>query len=545
MKEFKVLKLLDACKPFFEKRGLDYGLMRKILKIKFTLDQRRAPSISANTKTKKKEHNGMLRSLPFYLFMGIFLAPMVLLSPNPMIAMSIFFGIFLFLMMTSLISDFSAVLLDVRDKAIILTKAVDKRTFNAAKIIHISVYMILMTLAISLPALIALGIKNGPLFSLLSVLALIFIDFFIITLTGLIYLLILRFLSGDKLKDVINYVQIILSITLAVGYQVLIRMFDFSQGLLASFTPHWWTYLLPPVWFAAPFELLFSHNTQTHILIYTGLAIFMPLLSIILYFRLIPVFEKNLQKLNEADSKAKKGWGWERKISRFFFWDPQERTLFHFFSDMFKRERNFKLRVYPNLALSVIFPFLILGGSNLKNITAMHNPLNFLGVYLCGLSIITTLSLLPYSESYKGAFVYKLFPLSEEKIRRSVFKTMFLKLQTPVFLFVSLIFFLLLREKILWDIPIAYLALYLSVYFIGKLSGKALPFSVGIGTSPAQSNLMFTFVAFFIDGGLALFHFLSSLIPYGKPSYLLILLLLNAFFWHRKIPASPSLKNKA
>ncbi|MFZ3579919.1 hypothetical protein [Virgibacillus sp. DJP39] len=47
--------------------------------------------------------------------------------------------------MTSMISDFSTVLLDVRDKNILSTKPVDKRTISAAKMVHVSIYMSLLT----------------------------------------------------------------------------------------------------------------------------------------------------------------------------------------------------------------------------------------------------------------------------------------------------------------------------------------------------------------------------------------------------------------
>ena len=40
-------------------------------------------------------------------------------------------------------------------------------------------------------------------------------------------------------------------------------------------------------------------------------------------------------------------------------WDKR-RELFRFATNMMKKERDFKLRVYPSLGFSIIFPFIFL-----------------------------------------------------------------------------------------------------------------------------------------------------------------------------------------
>lgn len=40
-----------------------------------------------------------------------------------------------------------------------------------------------------------------------------------IVITALIYLFILRFFNGEKVKDIINFVQIALTIVMTIGYQ--------------------------------------------------------------------------------------------------------------------------------------------------------------------------------------------------------------------------------------------------------------------------------------------------------------------------------------
>ncbi|CAM5500551.1 ABC transporter permease OS=Lysinibacillus sphaericus OX=1421 GN=LS41612_12845 PE=4 SV=1 [Lysinibacillus sphaericus] len=128
--------------------------------------------------------------------------------------MSIAYGIVIFIVMTTLISDFSSVLLDVRDRSILSTKPINAKTINAAKILHILIYLTYLTIALTaIPLLVSL-FTQGILFFLLTVFALIFINIFIVVLTTILYIVILRFFDGEKLKDIINYVQIGLSLVL-------------------------------------------------------------------------------------------------------------------------------------------------------------------------------------------------------------------------------------------------------------------------------------------------------------------------------------------
>ena len=117
----------------------------------------------------------------------------------------------IFFVMTSMISDFSSVLLDIRDSNILYPKPIDKKTISVAKLIHIIIYLSLLTVALVGPSLIAGLIKNGIFFFLVGLMNVVLIDILIVALTALVYLLILKFFDGQKLKDIINYVQIGLS----------------------------------------------------------------------------------------------------------------------------------------------------------------------------------------------------------------------------------------------------------------------------------------------------------------------------------------------
>ncbi|MGO1712997.1 MAG: hypothetical protein ACTH0B_05755, partial [Senegalia sp. (in: firmicutes)] len=407
MKDYKILKFLDLFKKIFVKLGIDYQVMREILKVKLTLDTRRSQSVMVSDNNNiDEEKNQFLKSLPIYLIFGLPL---------------IFFVTFMFFMMTSLVSDFSSVLLDIRDKNIILTKPVESITLNMAKIIHILYYVSMITLALVLPSLIVSIFSKGIVFFLLYLATIILLDLFIIMLTALLYLLILKLFSGEKLKDIINYVQIALTIAITLSYQVIGRLFDISELLEINFNPTWWSGLLPPVWFASVFELLIARNTNTFIVIYSLLAIIIPIVSIIIYIKLIPSFERNLQKLNDEDTNKKRKHRFSNSLSNIISRTKEEKTLFDFSSNIMKNERNFKLRVYPNLGFSMIFPFIMAFSSGTSSI---------LTIYFVGFAFLTILQLIKYSDSYKAAWIYKFFEIDENTIYRATLKSVFMNLIT-------------------------------------------------------------------------------------------------------------------
>lgn len=534
MKASRFLKFLDIFKGIFEKMGIDYPIMRKIIQVKLTLDSRRTATVLADSNKNKKEKNSFFSGMLVYIVIGFFMIPFMLLSDNYLIAMTFVLGMFIFLMMASLISDFSSVILDVRDKGIILSRPVNSRTLNMAKMIHIFTYVFMMTMSISAPSLIVGLINNGILFFLLYLLILVFIDLFIIILTALIYLFILKFFSGEKLRDIINYVQIGLTISITVGFQILARVFDFSEIFQLEINPTWWSYLLPPLWFAAPFELLLRGNTQTYMVIYSLLALIVPIISIILYILFVPAFERNLQKLNEADNKGKDKNKILRMISKWISRDQEEQTFYRFATNMLRNERKLKLTIYPNLGFALIFPFLMAISGGLGDLAAIRESRIYLSIYFIGISIPRIIQVLGYSENYKGAWIYDLFPVESNKIHRATLKAMFINLITPVFLLISVVFLFVFGSKIIIDLAVAYLALFLSVYLIFRLRKKSLPFSQDFGILANNEGMSAFIITLLVYGGLVGLHFLATYMDIVKYIYFVALVVANIFVWRSR-----------
>ncbi len=535
MKDNKFLKFLDIFKGLFEKLDIDYPVMRKILQVKLTLDGRRASTVLNNrNKEKQEDNNNFIKGLGMYLLIGLVLIPFILIGDNFLYQMNIIFGIIMFMLMTSLISDFSSVLLDVRDKEIILSKPVNSRTVNMAKILHIFIYIFLITMAIAGPSLIAALIKRGFLFFLIYLLEIVLVDLFVIILTAMLYLLILRFFDGERLKDIINYVQIGLTITITIGYQFVIRMFQFIEVDKITYNHTWWKYFVPTVWFSAPFEILINGARDSYLVIYSVLMIVIPITSLVLYIKLIPTFENSLQKLNSATSKSKNKSNLNIFMSNLFCKSKVEKSFYRFTTNMIKNERDFKLRVYPQLALSVIFPFIFMIPSlqegGFSNIGGGNS---YFAMYLSTLMVVSVVPFMVFSINYKAAWIYDVAPILQTKdIYKGSLKALFINLITPVFIMVSSVFLLIFKGKIIIDVLIIYLSIMFFTKIIFNFMNKSLPFSEAFSITRQRENLLGMIGGYIIVAILAGLHYGATNITYGLYIYLVTLLIGNLIIWN-------------
>lgn len=538
MKDFIILKILDRFKFIFNKMKINYLVMRKILQIKFITDGRRVPTAHGiNNNNKHENKNFFIKSLWIYAFIGaIVIVPIVLFFNNFFYQMSIIFGVILFLITYEVISDFSSVLLDIRDKTIIGSKPVDSRTISAAKFIHIVTYLFMVTLALILPGLIAIFIKNwvlngiiySLLFLLLYVIELILVDLFIVVLTTLLYLFILRFYDGEKLKDIINYVQIITSITIAVSYQLVVREVNSLSITQIEFTPDWYHYLLIPLWFGAPFELFFNKNYDMSIIVFSSLVVIVPIIAFAIYIKLIPTFESSLLKLNQSQKKVKP----KKKpfINKIITKNSEERLFYQFALQMMKSERAFKLRVYPLLGFSLIFPFIFLINS-INEIDKIASTKLYFFIYLCGYLLPAVIIMLQYSSSYKGAWIYKVTPIKNiGLLGKGALKAFITRLVLPIYLLESAVFIILFGFHIIPDLIIIFISLLAFSVICYKTIGFRIPFSESYDNYD-KSQGMISIVLMFLLGIFALVHFLFTLFNYGIYIYFVSILLINYVLW--------------
>ncbi|WP_440114296.1 hypothetical protein [Paenibacillus sp. QZ-Y1] len=533
--DFRTLKILDRFRSIIARTGADYDVLRLILRVKFQMDQRRVPTIlAANSSNKKqKEGNLYLRSLWLYALMGGIMVPFIIWDTGHfMLQMGLVTAMLMFMIMTSMISDFSSVLLDIRDRNIIMTKPVNRRTVGMARAIHAGVYLLLLTGSLTAAPLAAGLIRHGIGFFLLFLVELILIIMLILVTTSLVYLFMMKFLDGEKLKDMINMVQILLSVGLAIGYQFVIRSFSIIDFNVV-FTPAWWQLLLPPVWYAAVFEWLFAGGGNAWIYTFSALAVVVPLVSLIVYVKLMPSFELYLEKMAySGQSSGRRRGNWDRIMAKVFCRSREEQACFRLSASMMRNEREFKLKVYPSMGLSFVLPY-VFWFTQLQSSTwaELRESSFFYTFYIMLLLVVTVVVMLKYSGQYKAFWTFRAAPMANDNaLYNGTLKAFLGNLFMPVFLLNAVVFIWTFGLRILPDLAVILLAATALIPLSGKLLLRKPPFSQSFSVAQ-QSDSWYVFGAFPVLALLWGIHVFFRSVSGGIWIYGAILIVANMLLW--------------
>ncbi|MCX0404553.1 ABC transporter permease, partial [Clostridium perfringens] len=521
MKKDKSLAVVHRLRGVYEKLGVDYEMMRLILETKLTMDRRREHTINMNNKSSDEKDNSFGKALILYGAMGAFMSMLIIVKQNIMLQMAVYFGFFMFVIGSSFIADFAYVLLDVRDKNLLGITGVSSKTINAAKITNILIYMTKLSLAYGGVGILV-SLRYGILFTIVFILEIILINLFMILITAFIYYLVLKFFNGEKLKDIINVVQIVLTVGIMIMYQLVGRLFDILDVGSRFAITSWWQGFIAPLWFAAPLEIIESGVIDKTLIIFTVLAILAPILSILIYFKIAKKFEDYIQKLNDNTYKGKDRIPFSFKIGNLVCRSNTEKSFFNFTVNIIKSERNFKLKTYPNIAMSLVFPFIFLFNfirryesfADWKN--HMANSNEFFTLYICILMLTPVILMVKYSDQFKASWIYKAVPIDDmASIFKGVYKGVFYKMVLPVYTILALVYLWAFGLRIIPQIiAILFVIIILNLITV-KLMDKHLPFSISFKDGEKMDDLGITLFIFMLSGIFGVVHYIINRLNYG------------------------------
>jgi hypothetical protein len=443
-----------------------------------------------------------------------------------------------------MIADFSSVLLDLKDKSILVSRPIEPKIINIAKLIHIVIYLVKIAIVIAGPPLIVGLFRYGVLFFLLFFIEVVLICIFTIFFTSVLYFAILLFFDGEKLKDIINYFQILLSTFMIVAYQFVGRIFNIVETNI-KFEPKWWNFLVPSTWFAAPFNLFIEGDSSEYFIALSILGLVIPMITLVLYITAVtPFFEKKLQKLNNVSSgKSKRVSGVQKAIATLVCNNRTERIFYLFTQNMISSERKIKLRLYPNLAFGAVLPFImVLGVSGTISLTEivanLSNGKYYLAIYITVAFLPFSILMLSMSEKYKGSWIYRALPLdSPSHILCGVLKGFLLKYIVPVFLLVSVGFTAIYGIALIPHLILMFINMIFVMLLIFRISKKELPFSKEFQVNSGGSFSVVV-LAFLISGLLCLLHFALLHIWFGLWLNIAVSIIITWGLWRKSFNIS-------
>lgn len=530
MKEFLSLKILDSFKKIFEGFGIDYKMLRIILKTKLTLDMRRAPAINTNNRKKDEEQTSVFKGYILHMIFGVMLAFFIYFIKDEMIRMMYFSGAFFFMTTMYLISDFSFVLLDTKDKNILMTKPVNSRTVSLSKVLHILIYMFRLNAFIAGPSLVAMAISNNVFVIPIFVLEILMMDLMIFLMTAFIYLLVLRFFDGELLRNIINVIQILLTILVTVGYQIAIRMIDFTslQNMVYNF--HITHYLNPILWFGAPFEIIF-HGGKSYLYVFTALILIVPVVSFIFYLSLSKKMERLLLKLEGEGKERPTKHRFEKLVGMIINRNEISKQSFYFSNAMFRSDRSLKLKIYPALSTGILLPVLMIFNMRMGGQQFEATGYEYLYLYFNLLMFPSIYYLVNYSSAWKGSYVFVSSGFKNKKeLYKGLMGSMAYRFFIPLIILNGVIFTAIFKFRFIVDILILLLAGIAIMPLIGRIYFK-VPFSKPIDESNQKDSIDKFLLSMIIIAVLAILHFFSHAVTMGSWIYLIVLLAVIPIVW--------------
>ncbi len=536
MKNYLALRFLDLFKFLFNLFGYDYSEIRLILQLKITEGSRRSLMQFSQTKKREKERkiNFSFENI-FFLVFGLLFASMsaILAVENPFTSFTFLYSIIAFFTLMILFTEFSITFFDMRDADFLLPTPIKPESLSIAKNLYLFSTFFRLAMLMSLPSILFYGYFFNAFIVIPIVIMIVAEIFLLIAITSILFGILLKIFSGERLKDFTGYLQIAISLILFVGYQLALNNEKSVNSLFEGELPSA-LYFIPTSWFAA-FPALFVKDTNFSLMLKLSIIAFS--FSIIGYFLfakvIAPFFEKNLFKLKINVSRPKK----KRELILFpkFFDKFEFGAFYHLSNKIINSDRKIKMTIYPAVFLSIFFPMLMLYRAFKEQGANLCNTKYFYVVYILSFMTIQIYMIIFHSSYYKASWIFRYLPIKSPKpIFLGADFALFMRFQFPIILILNAVVLKLWGLHILPELIVILLNSLLMILMFLILSDKYLPFSQKfIGNKSlsyrSSSYLLITFIIFPIFG---LIHYLFTLFFPGV--YILIPLQIVAllFMWH-------------
>jgi hypothetical protein len=506
--------------------GVDTMQLGLILRLKLMIDNRRPKGMFARASNKKmKEGKMQWLTTIMTLIMGVLIALVLVMNNAPYVTHTIYFLIFMVLMALTMISDFTSVLIDVRDHYILLPRPVSDRTIAVSRILHISIYVLRLALLQGLPALILVGFIDGPLAVPLFFVEILQATFLSILLVNMVYLVLMKLSSPQGFKDVISYFQIGFSIVIFAGYYLMPKLITRSSLGDVSLLEHWWAYLLPPMWISALNELVIHPGRATLVTaVLAILGLVLPLAGLWFVAKVLaPGFNRKLAVLatsdgnsDAKDNKTQTGrFNLIDKIANLLIKDPVENAGFRITLKLAARSRDFKMKVYPSLAyVPIYFIYFSINGDGTTlsdKFSSLQSGHSYVAlIYLCTFVLAAVLTNITMSDKYKSSWVYYALPIGEPgKILSGMYKAVVSFYFFPYCVVIGVVTVSVWGFSAVNDLILAFLVSVIYGMLMALFMVKGLPFSKPVQVKQSGGRMTVSLLVMGVIAAIGYVHYFA------------------------------------
>lgn len=494
--------------PWLVRSGANIDQIKLILRYKLLMDNRKQV---INNSSKEPNYTLFLQYL-FYVIYGGMGALFIGKGNYAFTGLFFAYALLMFMLCMNLISDFSTVILDSRDNTIILPRPVSEATYLTARILHISTFILGFAISFSIIPFIVVIFKYNLIAAVVFFINVLLSSVFSIFFTHLLYLGLMKLVSGERLKDIINYFQIIVTIFFMGGYQFLTRAVAVIGNANLS-VEHWWMILLPPSWMAGSNELVISFDLTCYSAISLFLSIIIPFIGLWLIIKVLsPGFSHKLSELDQGDLQKAKDDKREINISKFlariFTRSKTESMFFQIIWKIAGRDRKFKQMIYPMLGFLIMFSVMMFYTTG-KYMSETDDKSFLIYLYFPAFYLFVIIVNIKYSDNYKAAWLYKAIPLVKPgEIISAMIKAISIKLFLPVYIISNGFLIYYKGFAFIFQITTALFFNLLFLVCIYTLSKVHLPFSSDNQNKKTDSNMLLSILFLPLGAAMAGIHYI-------------------------------------
>jgi hypothetical protein len=358
---------------------------------------------------------------------------------------------------------------------------------------------------------------------------------FVMAAVMLVYAAVLHLAGRERLRDLVTYVQVVLVVVTAVGYQVGARVIDFQRLGQLDLASKPWIFLLPPAWFAGLVEAVLG-NGGTVPWALAALALLAPLAcgwAVIRYLAdaFFLLFESGGdagparperqprpgvgETGTTATLPARRSLG--QRLGHRLCRQPAERAGFALAWIMMGRDRQTKLRLYPTIGMMLAFamlPVLDRSGAGAQN---RSSGTLFLSLYSVGVFGAMLVNQLKLSEQGAAAEAVRAAPLARPgSYQLGALKALIARLLMPTLAVLLTVLFWRFGGAVAPDLLLAASAALLFLASGALLGRRHLPFSMPVTTLTQARTFTDMLLLMGLAGTVGALHaVLSKFLPQG------------------------------
>ncbi len=478
-------RLFSAC-------GIDFIQWKALTRTAIRLANRQSSlRFDAGSSRGKDMNYSLLLSAVIYLVLGVVMTSFVFKVHDFFWSSLILFTIVGFMIGSLMLVEFGTIVVAPEDYHIFSVQPVSSRTYFAAKVTFTILYILIYTMALGLPSVIAYGFAHrvwGEAFSLdpyvmlAAFVGLVMIGVGVAMSMVLVYATILRFVHFRKLNNVLSYLQLAMSFIVYGSYSLLPSFIEKVGADLPAVKPSW-VYFLPMSWYSSLLDLVGGRFNVLSVMA-AGLGVFF--FAGIIPFALSKISLTYAESLSDASTVPEENQAGQsaasQKVSAFFQRD-EDRAIATLIRAQFKHDTRFRLGILAIVPLTILYLFMGLRGGG-----KLFDPFNpdwkslansALIYFVIVLFPMTIKEAVTRSESYLASWIFFVTPAEQTRLVLSVKKILFWFFVVPYLGVLGLVFLYYFQNvlHVLMHLLVLLLFSYsfLQVYL---LVNPQMPFSV-------------------------------------------------------------------